>query len=90
MLPFIPHNDYLRILVEYGPINLIVFVCFLAHVLRSLKIGIAKVLFMVLLLYFFSENLIDHFASMTLYFTYAGRFAAMSREEEPCASKRSE
>jgi O-Antigen ligase len=83
VLALVPHNDYLRILAEYGLINLIVFVCFLAHVLRSLKMGIAKVLFMVLLLYFFSENLIDHFASMTLYFTYAGRFAAMSQEEPP-------
>jgi hypothetical protein len=80
LLPVIPHNDYLRILAEYGLINLVVFVCFLVHVLRSLKIGAAKILFMVLLIYFFSENLIDHFASMTLYFTYAGRFAAQSRE----------
>jgi hypothetical protein len=86
VLPLIPHNDYLRMLVEYGLINLIIFVCFLVHVLRSLKIGIAKVLFMVLLLYFFSENLIDHFSSMTLYFTYAGRFAAMS-EDEPAPAR---
>jgi hypothetical protein len=81
VLGFIPHNDYLRILAEYGLINLVVFVCFLVHVLRSLRIGVAKVLFMVLLIYFFSENLMDHFMSMTLYFTYAGRFAAKSREE---------
>jgi len=78
-----PHNDYLRILVEYGPINLIVFVCFLMHVLLNLKGGLTKVLFMVLLIHFASENLIDHFASMTLYFTYAGRFSAMSGEDKP-------
>lgn len=73
-----PHNDYLRLLVEYGLINLAVFVCFLLHVLLNLKAGLTRVLFMVLLIYFFSENLIDHFASMTLYFTYAGRFSLAS------------
>jgi hypothetical protein len=82
VLQFVPHNDYLRILVEYGPLNLVVFVCFLLHVLFNLKTGITKVLFMVLLIYYFSENLIDHFVSMTLYFTYAGRFSAMSGNDE--------
>ncbi|MBR1156040.1 O-antigen ligase family protein [Bradyrhizobium sp. JYMT SZCCT0428] len=82
VLQFVPHNDYLRILAEYGPLNLIVFVGFLLHVLSNLKTGHAKVLFMILLIYFFSENLIDHFVSMTLYFTYAGRFSAMPVETE--------
>ena len=81
-----PHNDYLRILAEYGPINLVIFVCFLLHVLFNLKAGLTKVLFMVLMIYFFSENLIDHFASMTLYFTYAGRFSASPEKDEPIAS----
>lgn len=83
VLQFVPHNDYLRILAEYGPLNLIVFVCFLMHVLFNLKTGHTKVLFMVLLIYFFSENLVDHFASMTLYFTYAGRFAALGESNTP-------
>jgi hypothetical protein len=81
-----PHNDYLRMLVEYGPFNLVIFVCFLLHVLFNLKAGLTKVLFMVLMIYFFSENLIDHFASMTLYFTYAGRFSAQSEKDEPILS----
>jgi hypothetical protein len=82
VLQFVPHNDYLRILAEYGPFNLIVFVGFLAHVLFNLKMGHSKVLFLVLLVYYFSENLIDHFVSMTLYFTYAGRFSGISAEDE--------
>jgi len=77
-----PHNDYLRILAEYGPINLAIFTCFLLHVLFNLKNGLTKVLFMVFLIYCFSENLVDHFASMTLYFTYAGRFSATSGNED--------
>lgn len=83
VLQFVPHNDYLRILAEYGFLNLVVFVSFLLHVLFNLKTGHTKVLFMVLLIYFFSENLIDHFSSMTLYFTYAGRFAALPAKEAP-------
>ncbi|WP_051677292.1 O-antigen ligase family protein [Bradyrhizobium sp. URHD0069] len=81
VLHLVPHNDYLRILAEYGLINLAVFVCFLLHVLFNLKTGLTKVLFMVLLIYFFSENLVDHFVSMALYFTYAGRFSAMPGED---------
>jgi hypothetical protein len=82
ILHLVPHNDYLRILAEYGPLNLVVFVCFLLHVLFNLKTGFTRALFVVLLLYYFSENLIDHFASMAIYFTYAGRFSAMSGQDE--------
>jgi hypothetical protein len=75
----VPHNDYLRILVEYGPVNLVIFVCFLAHVRTALTSGAAKVLFVVLCIYFFSENLLDSFTSMTLFFAYAGRMTAGGR-----------
>ena len=79
VIPLIPHNDYLRVLVEYGAVNFAVFACFLLHVLLALKSASSRVLFIILLVYFCSENLVDHFASMTLYFAYAGRDAAMSR-----------
>jgi hypothetical protein len=72
----LPHNDYLRVLVEYGLINLVIFVCFLAHVRTALTTSAANVLFVVLCIYFFSENLLDSFTSMTLFFAYAGRMTA--------------
>ena len=72
----VPHNDYLRVLVEYGPLNLAIFVCFLAYVRAALTMGAAKILFVVLCIYFFSENLLDSFTSMTLFFAYAGRMTA--------------
>ncbi len=72
----VPHNDYLRIFVEYGPVNFVIFACFLAHVRAALTIAAAKVLFVVLCIYFFSENLLDSFTSMTLFFAYAGRMTA--------------
>ncbi|ACA19312.1 O-antigen polymerase [Methylobacterium sp. 4-46] len=68
-----PHNDYLRVLAEYGLPSLIVFVCFLYHVWKSLGNGPERVLFLVLCVYFFSENLIESFSSMGLFFAYAGR-----------------
>jgi hypothetical protein len=72
----VPHNDYLRILVEYGLINFAIFVCFLVYVRGALKTPPARVLFVVLCIYFFSENLLDSFTSMTLFFAYAGRMTA--------------
>jgi hypothetical protein len=72
----VPHNDYLRILVEYGPINLGIFVSFLIYIRGALKTPPARVLFVVLCIYFFSENLLDSFTSMTLFFAYAGRMTA--------------
>ncbi len=78
----VPHNDYLRILAEYGIFNLIVFVLFLLHVRSELTSGATKVLFLVLCIYFFSENLLDNFTSMALYFAYAGRVAALGRQPE--------
>lgn len=70
-----PHNDYLRILVEYGPFNLIVFVAFLIYVALSIRPVPARILFSVLLIYMLSENLLDNFTSMAIYFAYAGRMA---------------
>jgi len=72
----VPHNDYLRILVEYGPINFAIFAVFLIYIRGALKTAPARVLFVVLCIYFFSENLLDSFTSMTLFFAYAGRMTA--------------
>lgn len=78
----VPHNDYLRILAEYGGLNLIVFVAFLLHVRSELTSGATKVLFLVLCIYFFSENLLDNFTSMALYFAYSGRVASVAHQPE--------
>lgn len=76
----VPHNDYLRVFVEYGPINFAIFACFLVHIRGALKTAPARVLFVVLCIYFFSENLLDNFTSMTLFFAYAGRMSASNPE----------
>jgi hypothetical protein len=73
-----PHNDYLRVLAEYGPLNLIVFVSFLVYIHNNLQAGAPRVLFVVLCIYFFSENLLDNFTAMAIYFAYAGRLTSAS------------
>jgi hypothetical protein len=82
----VPHNDYLRILAEYGIFNLIVFVAFLLHVRSNLTSGATKVLFLVLCIYFFSENLLDNFTSMALFFAYAGRVATAADQPQADAA----
>jgi hypothetical protein len=72
------HNDYLRVLAEYGPLNLIVFVSFLVYIHNNLQAGAPRVLFVVLCIYFFSENLLDNFTAMAIYFAYAGRLTSAS------------
>ena len=76
VIPMPPHNDYLRVLAEYGLLSFLVFAFFVASIVMSLKLQAAKILFTVLLIYFFSENLLDNFTSMALFFSYAGRFTS--------------
>ena len=76
VLPLPPHNDYLRVLAEYGLLNFLVFAIFVFTIVFSLKDRAAKTMYTVLLIYFLSENLIDNFTSMTLFFCYAGRFTS--------------
>jgi hypothetical protein len=84
-MPLPPHNDYLRILAEYGLLSFLVFVSFVVSIAASIKQQAAKILFTVLLIYFFSENLIDNFTSMALFFSYAGRFTSGRSSGSGCA-----
>jgi hypothetical protein len=75
-MPMPPHNDYLRVIAEYGLFTFLVFAFFVASIVTSIKLQAAKILFTVLLIYFLSENLVDNFTSMALFFAYAGRFTS--------------
>jgi O-antigen ligase len=76
VLPLPPHNDYLRVMAEYGLLNLLLFVPFVLSIALSIRQQAARILFTVLLIYFFSENLLDNFTSMVLFFSNAGRFTS--------------
>jgi hypothetical protein len=84
-MPLPPHNDYLRVLAEYGLLSFLVFVFFVVSIVTSIKLQAAKIIFTVLLIYFVSENLIDNFTSMALFFSYAGRFTSGRSSGSGCA-----
>lgn len=71
----VPHNDYLRYLAETGLISLGIFIAFLIRVTRKLPTVDAKIIFTVLLLYLGSDNLIDGFSTMAIFFVFAGMAA---------------
>jgi hypothetical protein len=83
VLPLPPHNDYLRVLAEYGLLNFLIFVPFVLSIALSIKQPAARTIFTVLLIYFLSENLLDNFTSMALFFSNAGRFTAGSASTAP-------
>ncbi|MBI5265031.1 MAG: O-antigen ligase family protein [Bradyrhizobium sp.] len=85
VIPVPPHNDYLRVLAEFGPLSFLAFVVFVLSIVFSLKQQGAKTLFTVLLIYFLSENLIDNFTSMTLFFSYAGRLTSAASSGDSSA-----
>lgn len=74
-LRLVPHNDYLRILVEFGVFNFLCFIALIAIALKNLPNITVKALFTVYVFYSMSDNLIDNFTSIVLLFGAAGLFA---------------
>jgi hypothetical protein len=71
-LGLVAHNDYLKVLVEFGLISLCIFTITLATIVINIKHQDARTIFTVLIIYFLSENLLNNFASMSLFFGFAG------------------
>jgi hypothetical protein len=74
MLRLVPHNDYLRILVEFGILNLLCFLSLLFIALRNLADNNLRALFTVYIVFSFSDNLLDNFSSVVLFFGSAGLY----------------
>lgn len=68
----VPHNDYIRVLVECGLITFIGFLGLVAYVLWHCRRDWLSTPFIVIAVYFFSENLLDNFAAMSVFFYAAG------------------
>lgn len=71
----VPHNDYLRILAEFGAVNFGCFLMLIVIALRGLPEAPLASLFMVYVFYSVSENLLDNFAALALLFGGAGLYA---------------
>jgi O-Antigen ligase len=67
-----PHNDYMRILCEFGLLNFLLFIFYNLKLIQRIDNKTFKAAFLIILLYFFTENLIDNFISMFLLYSFAG------------------
>lgn len=71
----VPHNDYIRVLAEFGVLNFLMFTSLNFHAYISLSNRNSRIIFLSILIYFFSENLIDNYASMLMLYMAAGYFS---------------
>jgi len=71
----VPHNDYLRMLFECGPVTLVGFVSLIALIAFHCGRRWESVPLFVIMIYFISENLIDNFVAMSLFFFSSGVLA---------------
>jgi hypothetical protein len=81
----VPHNDYLRLLFEFGLVTLLAFVAVLALVFVRLGRRWEVVPFLTMVIYMFSENLIHNFTAMAFMFFSVGVLVervALEREKD--------
>lgn len=68
----VPHNDYLRYFYECGVIPFIGFVLIQFNILKKIGRNYLAVPFLVVSIYFISENLVDNYLAMIIYYFSAG------------------
>ena len=79
----VPHNDYLRILFEFGSISFCGFLMLMFSILRAIGGSRYVLPFFAVILYFASENLINNFSAMAIFYFSAGAtMSQTSRKEE--------
>lgn len=71
----VPHNDYLRMLFEGGIVTFIGFASAIAMILYRCGRRWEAVPLIAVAIYFFSENLIDNFVAMAVFFFCSGALA---------------
>jgi hypothetical protein len=71
----VPHNDYLRLMFEFGIVTLVAFVAMLVMVFARLGRRWESVPLLAVTIYLFSENLINNYTAMAFFFFSAGVLA---------------
>ncbi len=84
-LRMVPHNDYLRLLFEFGLVTLAGFVAMLALVFARLRRRWETVPLLAVAIYLFSENLITNYTAMAFFFFSAGVLAERVGRERAAA-----
>ncbi len=85
-LHLIPHNDYLRFLYELGLVTMIGFVWVLVSIVKTIGRGWTLVPLLAMIAYFFSENLVDNFTAMLIFYFSAGTL--MQRASQHASEQR--
>jgi hypothetical protein len=75
----VPHNDYIRLIFEFGAVTFLAFTSLLFSTIRAIQRGWALVPVLVVVIYFFSENLINNYLAMIFFFLSAGALSARNR-----------
>ena len=76
------HNDYIRIMFEVGMIYLVVFIIFNVYLIKKIGLNFYSLPFLIVLMYFFTENLIDNFLAMSLLYFFVGTKIALKEKGE--------
>ena len=71
----VPHNDYLRVLFEFGAVTLAGFVGLMALILVRCGRRWETVPLLVVVIYLFSENLVTNFMAISFFYFAAGTLA---------------
>lgn len=87
-LRMVPHNDYLRLLFEFGLVTLAAFVAMLALVFVRLGRRWETVPLLAVAIYLFSENLVTNYTAMAFFFFSAGVLAERVARERAAAGRR--
>lgn len=87
-LRLLPHNDYLRLLFEFGLVTLVAFVAMLALVFVRLGRSWETVPLLAVAIYLFSENLVTNYTAMAFFFFSAGVLAERVARERAAAGRR--
>lgn len=82
----VPHNDYLRLLFECGLLTLLGFLALLGTACAAIGRRWELVPLLVVMLYFGSENLINNYLAMTVFWFSAGALSTRIQEARHGAS----
>jgi hypothetical protein len=86
-LRMVPHNDYLRLLFEFGLVTLAAFMAMLALVFVRLGRRWETVPLLAVAIYLFSENLVTNYTAMAFFFFSAGVLAERVARERAAAGR---
>lgn len=76
------HNDYIRLMFEVGMIYLVVFITFNIYLVKKIGLNVYSLPFLIVLMYFFTENLLDNFLAMSLLYYFVGTIIALKEKGE--------